>query len=136
MEDASLDDFLETGDAGDDADGGGDGDAGTRGSPDGGNADGERAVDGESDGGTAGDGQRDEGHGDGGVSDGRDAEGTPDQHRAVSPGTVAPAASTYQWSPGEVACEACGETVEGRWRAPAGLVCADCKDWSGSRREG
>ena len=42
---------------------------------------------------------------------------------------VAPARSTYAWSPAGADCAACGATVERRWRDETGLVCADCKTW-------
>lgn len=42
---------------------------------------------------------------------------------------------TYAWSPEDVTCGACGETVDRRWRAgegaavPNSLVCDSCKEW-------
>ncbi len=46
---------------------------------------------------------------------------------------VAPAVSTYRWSPAGGECADCGESVERRWRADGerdgALVCADCKEW-------
>lgn len=42
---------------------------------------------------------------------------------------VDPTHTTYQWTPEGVDCEACGATVERRWRDGDRLVCADCKDW-------
>lgn len=41
----------------------------------------------------------------------------------------APPSSTYVWTPGGDACEACGETAEARWRDGDELVCAGCKAW-------
>lgn len=43
--------------------------------------------------------------------------------------TVAPAASTYAWSPSGEPCDACGAAVERRWRDEGDLVCGDCKSW-------
>ena len=43
--------------------------------------------------------------------------------------TPEPPASTYVWSPDGGACEACGATVEERWRDGEALVCAGCKEW-------
>ena len=40
-----------------------------------------------------------------------------------------PAQSTYAWSPTGESCEACGTTVERRWRDDGILVCEDCKEW-------
>jgi hypothetical protein len=37
--------------------------------------------------------------------------------------------TTYQWAPDGAGCEACGATVERRWRDGDLLVCPDCKDW-------
>ena len=46
---------------------------------------------------------------------------------------VAPAVSTYRWSPAGGECADCGESVERRWRADGerdgALVCGDCKEW-------
>lgn len=42
---------------------------------------------------------------------------------------VEPAQSTYDFSPEGAPCAACGASVEKRWRAEAGLVCPDCKEW-------
>lgn len=42
---------------------------------------------------------------------------------------VAPAVSTYAWSPDGGPCAACGEHVEERWRDGEDLVCVACKDW-------
>ena len=35
---------------------------------------------------------------------------------------------TYEWRPG-VDCEACGATVDRRWRDGDARVCAECKEW-------
>ncbi|WP_435196129.1 DUF7573 domain-containing protein [Natronomonas sp. EA1] len=45
------------------------------------------------------------------------------------PETVEPAKPTYDWSPEGTECEACGETVEKRWRDDEGMVCGECKGW-------
>lgn len=42
---------------------------------------------------------------------------------------VDPAESTYAWSPSGATCDACGASVERRWRDEGDLVCADCKSW-------
>ncbi|MFB6141137.1 MAG: hypothetical protein ABEJ26_11970 [Halosimplex sp.] len=47
----------------------------------------------------------------------------------VDPATVDPAESTYAWSGDGGVCDACGGTVERRWRSDDGLVCPDCKEW-------
>lgn len=39
------------------------------------------------------------------------------------------AVSTMAWAPDGVACEACGSSVERRWRTDAGFVCHSCVDW-------
>ena len=43
--------------------------------------------------------------------------------------TVTPATSTYAWSPSGTPCDACGASVERRWRDEGDLVCGDCKSW-------
>lgn len=101
MEDASLDEFLDSGegDADDDADGaGGDTDDGT-----GDTEDDAGAVEGE--------------------ASATEGEGDP------APDDVAPATSTYQWAPDGAACASCGGTARRRWRSDAGLVCGECKEW-------
>jgi hypothetical protein len=62
------------------------------------------------------------------TADGEDA--------AVGDGTVAtesdgvpPAESTFAWSSEPVACAACGEAVQRRWRGDGELVCRACKSW-------
>lgn len=42
---------------------------------------------------------------------------------------VRPAESTMDWTPGGAPCEACGGSVERRWRDDGRLVCRDCKAW-------
>jgi hypothetical protein len=42
--------------------------------------------------------------------------------------TVDPAEPTATWR-ADGACEACGATVERRWRDDGALVCVDCKGW-------
>ena len=41
---------------------------------------------------------------------------------------VAPAESTYAWSPDGV-CAVCGGTAPTRWRQDGAYVCPDCKEW-------
>jgi NADH pyrophosphatase NudC (nudix superfamily) len=43
--------------------------------------------------------------------------------------TVDPATTTYQWTPTGATCAACGEQTERRWHSDDGLVCPDCKEW-------
>lgn len=50
------------------------------------------------------------------------ADGAPDRTGSTAP-------ITCEWTPGGAACEACGATVERRWRDGAARVCADCKEW-------
>jgi len=40
-----------------------------------------------------------------------------------------PLTTTYQWSPAQRRCGACGESVTVRWRGEDGFVCGDCKEW-------
>jgi len=40
-----------------------------------------------------------------------------------------PAAITMAFVPGGAPCEACGASVQRRWRDGDALVCADCKEW-------
>jgi formylmethanofuran dehydrogenase subunit E len=101
MDDASLDDFLDDSDASDDADRTDDA--------------GDTAADAES----------------GTMASEADREGDQSEEdgAAVDPGSVEPATSTYAWSGEAVACAACGEPVERRWRDDAGMVCRACKEW-------
>lgn len=75
-------------------------------------------------------------------ADARAAEDSPDGGDEADTGSetapdddteIAPAVSTFDWSPAGGACSDCGETVERRWRADGqrggDLVCADCKEW-------
>ncbi len=54
---------------------------------------------------------------------------------SAEPGTPAggdapkPAQSTVAFDPDGAACEACGATVQRRWRDDGALVCGDCKEW-------
>lgn len=52
-------------------------------------------------------------------------EPTAEAARAVTD----PGHSTFDWSPEGAACAACGSVVERRWRDDSGMVCADCKEW-------
>jgi hypothetical protein len=36
---------------------------------------------------------------------------------------------TMRWSADGAPCDACGATVERRWRDGDAVVCADCKEW-------
>ena len=47
----------------------------------------------------------------------------------VPPAAVDDAATTYAWSPAGAPCQACGSTVDRRWRDDGALVCENCKDW-------
>jgi hypothetical protein len=62
-------------------------------------------------------GEREAGGGVGGESGAEEAD------------VVAPAESTYAWAPSGATCDACGASVERRWRDEGDLVCADCKSW-------
>lgn len=44
--------------------------------------------------------------------------------------TPAPLTPTADWHPEGATCEACGATVERRWRQGDAMVCPDCKDWA------
>lgn len=108
MRDASLDDFLD----------------GPTKRDDGEEPDGEEVV---ADGAAATDADTDAGGGStGSCGDPADAD---EAAVAADPGDVEPAASTYAWSDEAVACEACGERAERRWRDGDRLVCAGCKEW-------
>lgn len=79
-------------------------------------------------------GDRGSGTGDGaGGAPTDDGEATDDgaarEDRAHRGADVEPAAPTYRWSPDGADCEACGATVERRWRDGEGYVCGDCKEW-------
>lgn len=56
---------------------------------------------------------------------GESAEETPADEPA--PRDVTP---TADWHPEGATCEACGATVERRWRQGEAMVCPDCKDWT------
>jgi len=56
-----------------------------------------------------------------------DAESSPDL--VVTDEELAPPTSTYRFSPDGCACEACGETVQERWRDGDRFVCEGCKEW-------
>jgi len=43
---------------------------------------------------------------------------------------VEPATPTSVFDPDGADCERCGVAVERRWQSPDGLVCVDCTDWS------
>ncbi|WP_049971815.1 DUF7573 domain-containing protein [Haladaptatus cibarius] len=59
-----------------------------------------------------------------------DSAGEGDSESLVdSDADIEPARATYDWTPGGIACECCGESVEKRWRDEGEMVCADCKEW-------
>jgi hypothetical protein len=74
------------------------------------------------------------GDGDGATDDGEDDGATDDAGTAAdATAESAPerptAPVTCEWTPGGAACEACGATVERRWRDGDARVCVDCKEW-------
>ena len=71
----------------------------------------------------------DESEADGSVIDEPDGPEVEDSESDPAPDTVEPAVSTYDWTPTGADCEACGTTVEKRWRDDGRLVCPDCKAW-------
>lgn len=81
---------------------------------------------------TAGESEEDSGgrppDGDGGHDDaaGTAAAESDDGPATGGDGTTVPI--TYEWRPA-VDCEACGATVDRRWRDGDARVCADCKEW-------
>ena len=68
-------------------------------------------------------------------ADDEEEDGAGDETENAEPGPsvlateAAPATVTFDWSPEGGTCADCGGTAERRWRAEAGLVCADCKGW-------
>jgi hypothetical protein len=58
-----------------------------------------------------------------------DPEATDDDHTAIDPDDVEPAAVTYRWDPDGVRCSECGTTVDRLWSGDSGQVCDDCKEW-------
>jgi hypothetical protein len=42
---------------------------------------------------------------------------------------VTPATTTYAWSDEGTTCEECAEPAERRWQQDGALVCPDCKVW-------
>lgn len=42
---------------------------------------------------------------------------------------VEPAVTTYQWTPSGAPCAVCGEQSTRRWQSEEGLVCPTCKEW-------
>lgn len=142
--DRSLEEFLDASDggAGDDAgadadiedgDGGGDGrpDAGGTASP----ADGTDAA------GAAGQSNPDDASGaDPDATPGDDAAAAVDgdgirgddaaeTSEAATDLEVRPARPTMAWTAGGADCEACGRSVERRWRDGERMVCGACKEW-------
>jgi hypothetical protein len=62
------------------------------------------------------------------TADGEDAAAGDGAVATESDG-VPPAESTFAWSSEPVACAACGEAVQRRWRDDGELVCRACKSW-------
>lgn len=141
-DDASLDDFLDAGgDQGETAESGVDaqgdetpagesepdetGPDESRASDDGPDESGTAAADGDLDAGS-GDAVDVESRAEGGESGGGDVESGDERAPPSSVGTATP---THEWTPDGAACDACGGTVQRRWRGEPGLVCEDCKDW-------
>ncbi|MFC7027243.1 hypothetical protein ACFQJ5_05955 [Halomicroarcula sp. GCM10025324] len=116
VEDASLDDFLGSGD--DDAD-----EERDTGSTDADGSETERGDDPATDAGTA---ETEAGASDeeADSTDGDDGETAPEDGR-----DVAPATTTYAWSDEGTTCEECGAPAERRWQQDGALVCPDCKVW-------
>lgn len=52
-----------------------------------------------------------------------------DESETDGQAAVDPAESTYAWTPSGATCDACGASVERRWRDEGALVCGDCKSW-------
>lgn len=141
-EDASLDDFLQGGDAEEEpAD---DGDAGEpsvdAGEPSSGSgswessaddegvADGVASVDDDEAGGT------DDGETATDETDDEAAEGSADgddEDATIPPSAVEPVAATSRWAADGVTCPACDGSATRLWRDGDGLVCGDCKSWDG-----
>ncbi|MFC7019701.1 MULTISPECIES: DUF7573 domain-containing protein [Haloarcula] len=108
-EDASLDDFLGSGDDNEDDTGASDPDGSADGPGGAATADTD-ATTGETEGGRT----TSEPGGDG-----------------VVPGdeAVTPATTTYAWSDEGTTCGSCGAPAERRWHQDGALVCPDCKEW-------
>ena len=60
-----------------------------------------------------------------------DADTAPADPESAAAETPPPATTTYAWDGDGAACASCGETVERRWQQDGGLVCVECKEWSG-----
>lgn len=128
MRETSLDEFVDPGEDGDDADP----DDETTGDISGETADGDAGAAETTAGSTttgaattASEGQDEPPAADeSGAAAGAAAEGDPDEDTAVEP-----AVSTLDWRPGRAPCAACGESVERRWRDDGELVCSSCKTW-------
>jgi hypothetical protein len=61
--------------------------------------------------------------------DGGDPHDGDDPHEEEDGGDPDLAVSTSDYRSDGADCEACGATVERRWRDDGALVCADCKAW-------
>ena len=109
VEDASLDDFLGSGDEEDEQDTG--------------PTEPETSEEPGVDDGTA-DGNR---SGTEPAAAGTDAAGAEADDETAS--VVTPATTTYAWSDEGTTCEACGDPTERRWHQDGALVCPDCKEW-------
>jgi hypothetical protein len=73
------------------------------------------------------------GDGDAITADASEGDVTASDDDSLDPDDVSPAVSTFDWTPDDGECAACGESVERRWRADGQkdgeLVCGDCKEW-------
>ena len=107
MDDASLDDFLGTDGASDDADG-------VDTVPEQGGDAGEPAV-------AGGDGDESD--------DGSETEKAHTDEAQSADDAVEPATSTMTFSPAGADCEECGATVRRRWTDGGVLRCRSCKEW-------
>jgi hypothetical protein len=113
-EDASLDDFLGSGDDEDEQDTG--------------PADPEASAGAADEAATAdADGTTRETDAEGAITDGADDDG--DEAAPQDEPSVTPATTTYAWSDEGTTCEACGEPTERRWHQDGALVCPACKEW-------
>lgn len=105
MEDAPLDEFLDSGD----------------------DREGDRASDQEDDHTT----DREDDHG--GDADRTSPAGSEPSpgptDRPIDPGDVDRTGVTVQWSPTGAVCPSCGTEVRRRWRSGEGFVCSECVDW-------
>jgi DNA-directed RNA polymerase subunit RPC12/RpoP len=102
MEDASLEDFLKTGEADDESGGTGPNESDT---------------------------EAEEPPEDEPPTERRREDEPPTESQQTDPDTTEPATVTYEYAPAGVECVACGTETRRRWQSTRGLVCADCKEW-------